>query len=548
MVLKGGNGALCLLLFAVTACNPSSPADSASPLPNILLIVADDLGYSDLGSYGGDIETPHLDALASRGLKFSSFQTAPLCAVSRAMLVSGNNNHIAGMGSQDLRTELFGYEGQLSDRIVPFPALLQQAGYHTYIVGKWHLGTTPEANPARKGFERSFVLLPGAGNHYDDQGLFSDAPVSPYTEDGEPASWNKGDYSTDFYTGKLMSYIGGNATSGKPFFALAAYTSPHWPLQVDPEYWKKYAGQYDEGYDKLKERRFENLKRIGLVPADAMLPPNHPRVVPWADLTEDEKRSEARKMELYAGMVDNLDANIGRLFRYLEEIGEYDNTLIVFIADNGAAAEDFYHDERFGPFIREYFTEDYESMGAPRSFISYGPQWAEAGAAPFKWFKGHTTQGGVSAPMIIAGPGIEADVAFVHALTTIMDLAPTFLGTAGIDYPSRFNNRDVYPLKGKSLWPLLSGSAAAIHDDAFVFAMEHRGQVLIRKGNWKLVNTALPLDPENFELHDLAADPAEQRDLKAVAPEKFREMMDEWEKLKDETRLQIPTPEARLEQ
>jgi arylsulfatase A-like enzyme len=532
----------CLLLFAGAACIPSPP--DPSPRPNILLIVADDLGYTDLGSYGGEIETPHLDLLAERGLLFSGFQTAPLCAVSRAMLLSGNNNHIAGMGTQDLRTDMFGYEGRLTDRVVPFPRLLQDAGYHTYIVGKWHLGTTPEANPGQKGFDRSFVLLPGAGNHYDDQGLFSEDPVSPYTEDGKPATWQEGDYSTDFYTDKLIGFIGGNADDNKPFFALAAYTSPHWPLQVDPGYWKKYEGKYDDGYEKLKQRRFENLKRMGLLPAEAVLPPNHLRVKPWAELSAEQRRMEARKMELYAGMVDNLDANIGRLFQYLEQIGELDNTLVVFIADNGAAAEDFFHNEKFGPFIREHFDEDYASMGEPKSFISYGPQWAEAGTGPFKYFKGMTTQGGISAPMIVAGPGIEKNAHAIAAFTTIMDLAPTFYETAGIEYPARFNDEHVYPLKGESLWPLLSGRADAIHSDEYVFAMEHRGQVLIRKGNWKLVNATLPLKQENFELYDLSTDMAEQRDLKSVAPEKFQEMLDEWETLKEETRLQIPTPEA----
>ena len=535
---------LCLAALPFTACAHASQDEANSSRPNILLIVADDLGYTDLGSYGGDIETPNLDSLASSGLQFSGFQTAPFCAVTRAMLLSGNNNHIAGMGSQDLQAGVFGYEGRLTDRIVPFPALLQKAGYRTYMAGKWHLGTLPEANPKQKGFDRSFVLLEGAGNHYNDQGLFSDAPISPYTEDGERVSWNEGDYSTEFYTDQLISYIDENLGNGLPFFAFAAYTSPHWPLQVDPEYWKKYEGKYDDGYEKLKARRFENLKRIGLIPADAGLPASHPRVKPWDTLTEEEKETEARKMELYAGMVDNLDYNIGRLFSYLKEVGEYDNTLIVFISDNGAAAEDFYHHETFGPFIREHFTAGFESMGEPHSFISYGPQWAEAGASPFRYFKGYTTQGGVSAPMIVAGPGIATEKQVVHAFASIMDLAPTFYEIAGISYPARFRNKDVYPLKGRSLWPILSGGTDSVHPEEYVFALEHRGHVLIRKGDWKLVNTTLPLNPDNFELYDLTVDLAEQRDLRAAEPEKFREMLGEWEVLKRETRLQIPTPEA----
>jgi arylsulfatase A-like enzyme len=535
---------LCLAALPFTACAHASQDETNPSRPNILLIVADDLGYTDLGSYGGDIETPNLDSLASRGLQFSGFQTAPFCAVTRAMLLSGNNNHIAGMGSQDLQAGVFGYEGQLTDRIVPFPALLQKAGYRTYMAGKWHLGTLPEANPEQKGFDRSFVLLEGAGNHYSDQGLFSDAPVSPYTENGERVTWNEGDYSTEFYTDKLISYIDENLGDGMPFLALAAYTSPHWPLQVNSQYWKKYKGKYDDGYQKLKERRFANLKQIGLIPADAALPASHPRVKPWNALTQEEKRTESRRMELYAGMVENLDHNIGRLFSYLKEVGEYDNTVIIFISDNGAAAEDFYRHETFGPYIREHFTEEFESMGEPHSFISYGPQWAEAGASPFRYFKGYTTQGGVSAPMIVAGPGIVMDKEVIHAFVTIMDLAPTFYEIAGIRYPSRFRNKDVYPLKGRSLWPILSGQTDSVHPEEYVFALEHRGHVLIRQGDWKLVNSTLPLDPDNFELYNLSVDLAEQRNLKATEPQKFREMLGEWEALKRETRLQIPTPEA----
>lgn len=534
---------LCLAIFVSTACTQSAPDENTSRKPNILLIVADDLGYTDLGSYGGDIQTPNLDALAKHGVQFSGFQTAPFCAVTRAMLLSGNDNHIAGMGSQDLRTGVFGYEGQLTDRIVPLPALLRSAGYHTYMAGKWHLGTTPDANPHRKGFEHSFVLLDGAGNHYDDRGLFDDASISPYTEDGEKTNWKEGDYSTEFYTDKLISLIDRNKGDGKPLFAYAAYTSPHWPLQVDPEYWKKYEGKYDDGYEKLKERRFENLKDIGLIPEDAILPPNHPRVKPWESLPEEEKKTEARKMELYAGMVDNLDVNIGRLIQYLKDIGEYDNTLIVFISDNGAAAEDFYHHEKFGPFIREHFTEEYEAMGEPRSFVSYGPQWAEAGASPFKYFKGYTTQGGTSAPMIISGPGIGKNGQVVHAFTTLMDLAPTFYEVAGIPYPLRFKDRDVYPLKGRSLWTLLTTPADYVHTPDYVFALEHRGHVLIRQGDWKLVNTTIPFHPDNFELYDLSRDLAEQQNLKFSDPEKFQEMLEQWETFKRDSRVQIPTPE-----
>ena len=281
--------------------------------PNIVLIVADDLGFGDIGCYGGDIETPNIDGLAANGIRFSSFHTAPMCAPTRAMLLSGTDNHIAGMGRQGTVTKEVGYEGKLTNRIVTIPQMLQKAGYHTYMAGKWHLGTTPEANPQQKGFENSFVLISGAGNHYNNHSALRKGN-SKYTENGENCIvWKDGDYSTDFYTDKIIEYIDKNEDDNKPFFAFAAYTSPHWPLQVDKKFSDKYIGKYNDGYEKLRESRLSSLKRAGFIPQNASLPQLNKLVKPWNSLSEKEQLKEARKMELYAGMVANLDYNIGRL-------------------------------------------------------------------------------------------------------------------------------------------------------------------------------------------------------------------------------------------
>lgn len=524
--------------FGLTSCHQKNQR------PNIVLIVVDDLGYADLGCYGGDIATPNLDSLAAHGLRFSNFHTAPFCAVTRAMLLSGNNNHIAGMGSQSLVTNVTGYEGQLTDRIVALPQLLRDTGYQTYMAGKWHLGLTPEANPHQKGFEHSFALLEGAGNHYTNVGFDPKHPQSPYSEDGKDVSWPENAYSTELYTDKIISYIERYRSNQQPFFAYVAYTSPHWPLQVSPEYWQKYKGRYDEGYDVLKERRLKSLKKAGLLREDAILPANHPRTKPWNSLSAEEKKSEARKMELYAGMVDNLDFNIGRLLQYLKAKQLYDNTLIVFISDNGAAGEDFYHHEYFGPFIQQHYSNHYDSMGQHNSFVSYGPPWAEAGSSPFRYFKGFTTEGGITAPMIISGPGVVNPGKIVHGFTTLLDIAPTFYDVAGSTYPKRYQGKDVYPLLGHSLLPILSGKEEQIHPDDYVFGLEHRGYAMIRKGNWKLVNVVLPFDTGNFELYDLSKDLAEQQNLKDTAPEKYKELMKEWIKFSTEVGVKIPTPKS----
>lgn len=542
-VILGNRGYLLLIVIATLfSCSGTTEKIQEETRPNILLLVADDLGYADLGCYGGDIETPNIDALAARGIRFSRFHTSPVCATTRAMLLTGNDNHIAGMGIQSTQDNGLGYEGRLTNRVATLPALLKANGYHTYMAGKWHLGNDSLSNPFSKGFERSFVNLLGAGNHYDEQGLFAENPTTPYTEDGKPAKWKDGDYSTDFFTDKLIEYINANIQDKKPFFAFASYTSPHWPLQVDEKYWKKYAGRYDDGYEKLKERRIQSLKDAGMIPKDAVLPPNHKRVKPWDSLSSEEKKIESRKMELYAGMVDNLDYNIGRILQHLKDIGQFENTIIVFMSDNGAAAEDFYYHPNFAPFLQKHFNDDYETMGQANSFISYGPQWAEAGSSPFRHFKGLTTEGGIIAPMIIAGPTIERKNKIQHEFVTLLDIAPTFYDVARATYPDEFAGDKIHPLKGTSLIPFVSGKSDQIHSSDYVFGLEHSNLAMIRKGDWKITNIDSPFLEENFKLYNLANDLAELTDLKEREPEKYNELLAEWRKFSKDVMVQIPPP------
>lgn len=524
----------------VLSCTKQKSKKEITKKPNIVLIVADDLGFGDIGCYGGDIQTPNLDELSRSGIKFSSFHTAPMCAPTRAMLLSGNDNHIAGMGGQGNVTEAFGYEGRLTDRIVTIPALLRDSGYHTYMAGKWHLGKTPESNPHQKGFEHSFVLLEGAGNHYNNRSaLFGE--LSSYTEDGDSTPWIDGNYSTDFYTDKLIEYIDSDKGDNKPFFAFAAYTSPHWPLQVDKKHWEKYKGQYDDGYEKLRERRLSSLKKAGIIPNDVIAPPSHERVLPWDSLSNQEQMEEARKMELYAGMVDNLDHNIGRLVKHLKDIGEYENTLFVFMSDNGAANRDFINDDRFTS-LKEYYNDDFDNMGNANSYISYGPQWAEAGSSPFRYYKDFATEGGTNTTMIICGPNVNRKNEIHHGFTSLLDLAPTFYEVANVTYPAAYNENKVYPLKGNSLIQFVSGKSNEIHDSTYVFALEHYGNAMLRKGNWKITNFTIPFEIENFALYDLSNDIGEQIDLKESQKEKYAELLHEWIRFSNEIKIQTPTP------
>lgn len=512
--------AACVLAVA------ASSAGAQDARPNILLIMADDLGYADLGAYGSDIRTPNIDALAAEGLLFTQFHASPLCATTRAMLLSGNNNHVAGLARQGsfpgpVIDGLAGYENHLSDRVASLPRLLGVAGYRTYLAGKWHLGESLEHSPHAAGFERSFAMKFGAGNHFDDTGIRESG--LKYFEDDAERGWPAGEYSTAFYTDKLIEFLEEDRDSERPFFMIAAYTSPHWPLQVPDEDLDLYAGRYDHGYDRQRELNFESLERAGIIPADSALPPRNPAITPFESLGAAEQRREARKMELYAAMVENLDRHVGRLLDYLRANSLYENTLIVFISDNGAAAEDFYYSGPFVDYIQAHYDDSYENMGRRGNFVSYGPQWAEASSAPYRLYKGFPSEGGMVAPMIVAGAGVARRGEKTDAYLTITDFAPTFLELAGAHYPP-----DKAPLIGESFADFFAGRAERVHDERYVTTLMYNQRAYVRQGDWKLMTLEQPFDERDFALYDLARDPGETTDLSAEHPGRRAELLELW--------------------
>jgi arylsulfatase A-like enzyme len=529
-----------LLLLLFTTVNNSAQAQSKqNNQPNILLIMADDLGYTDLGCYGGDIKTPNIDLLAKQGLLFTNFHTSPLCAPTRSMLLSGNDNHVAGMGSMfpvkgTPREGKPGYEHHLTDRIVTVAQLLKDGGYQTFMSGKWHLGYEDAYIPYAKGFEKSFALLNGGANHFNNNPFIVNEPPQ-YRQDNQIVLFPEGRFSTDVYTEKMIEFIE-NRQKDKPFFAYLTYTAPHWPLQVPADYIDKYKGKYDMGYDSLRVIRFNKQKLMGIIPSKAKLPTRASLVKPWIQLSAEEKKMEARKMELYAAMVENLDDHIGQVIKYLKDSKQLDNTIIVFMSDNGAAAEDFYNlPGGFGPFLREHYDNSFENMGKASSFVSYGPQWAQAGAAPFKLFKYYATEGGVVAPLIIAGKNVERKSGLQNEFITVLDLAPTFLELAGIKYPETNNNKKIPPMLGESFLSFIKGKTNTIHTNNYVYGLEHDGQCLLIKGNWKITNISEPFNEDAFTLYNLAEDLGETNDLSKSTPQKFKEMMEEWELFKKKT-------------
>ncbi len=525
--------ALAVLSFAAVA----------QERPNILLIVADDLGYADLGVHGSSIRSPNIDALADEGILFTQFHAAPSCALTRAMLLTGNNTHVAGMARQGqwpgpVIPGLPGYENRLTDsRAALLPQLLADAGYRTYMAGKWHLGETVDESPHAAGFQRSFAMKFGAGAHFSNRGIRPSDELR-YLEDDREADWPEGAYSTEFFTDTLISYLEADKDSDAPFFMYAAYTSPHWPLQVPDEDLHLYAGEYEMGYDVLREQNFENLKAAGIIPADSRLPPRYPAIRPWDELSASEQRLESRKMELYAAMIENLDRHVARLLDYLKDNDLYDDTLIVFMSDNGAAAEDFYYrgEPRFSAHIQANYDDSYERAGMEGNWLAYGPQWAEASSAPFRLHKVYPSEGGQRAPLIIAGNGVRQRREFSDAYLTPMDFAPTILELAGAAYPD-----DKAPMLGESMTDYLSGDADTIHDDDYVTVVYNQQRAALRQGDWKLMTLEQPFDEDDFALYNVAEDPGESIDLARSNPRKFSELLELWRV--ERKRLGITLPE-----
>lgn len=519
-------------------------------LYNVVLIVADDLGFSDLGAFGGEIETPNLDRLAMNGVRLTGFHTAPVCAPTRAMLLTGTDNHIAGIGYMGaVPAELQGcpgYEGYLNSAVVTLPEILRDAGYATLMAGKWHLGGNPESRPGRRGFERSFALIPGAANHYDYE-IAGDVQNRPammrrnseiYTEDDSHIDrLPPGFYSSDTFTEKLIYFLDSMRREGdsRPFFAYLPFSAPHWPLQAPQESVAKYHGRYDAGPDALRSERLDSLKRKGLIDPSAVAHPVVAQTEPWAAMTDEEKKASARAMETYAGMVDRMDWNIGRLLEWLEKNGQMEKTVVVFLSDNGAegalleAAEAF--GDRFLQIIAEHYDNTLENIGRPNSFVWYGPRWAQAATAPSRLYKAFTTEGGIRTTAFIHHPDLKGRNGISHEFLTVMDIVPTVLDIAGVAHPGpTYEGRPVAEPLGKSWLHWLAGQADTVHGQDTATGWEMWGRRAIRKGDWKAVFTRQESGSFAWELFDLSRDPGEVSNLAISHPDRLAELVDEWDR------------------
>jgi arylsulfatase len=460
------------------------------------------------------------------------------------MLLSGTDNHVAGLGNMgelNAPNQMGqpGYEGVLNQRVVTVASLLRDHGYHTYMAGKWHLGMKPDQIPHARGFERDFSLLVGGASHFNDRwNLEWQIPKAPYTEDGRPVEkLPKNFYSTKAYTDKTIQFIEEGRQDGKPFFAYMAFTAPHGPLHVPDAWLRRYKNRYDEGWDGIRNQRLTRMRELGIVEegvntADRLyFLPRSTSFAPAARVIQ------GRKMELYAAMVEYMDDQIGRVFDYLREIGEYDNTVVIFISDNGAEGNDlrgmiagqlgtlgFLHG------MNNFAEDGHNSLGRKGTYTEYGPLWAQVSMAPFRIYKGWTAEGGIRSPLIVSGPGVQGPGELnKQAILHVMDIAPTLLDLAGVQHPSTHNGREVAPMQGKSWVSMLDGRTQSPRSADDWLGWELFGNRAIRQGDWKISWLYQPLGTWDWQLFNLAQDPGEQHDLSGKFPEKTKALVALWD-------------------
>lgn len=494
--------------------------------PNIVLILADDMGFSDIGCFGGEIRTPHLDSLARRGVRFTQFYNTARCCPTRASLLTGLHAHQTGVGHMVDNPKPFpGYTGDLSRRAVTIAEVLRDAGYRTAMSGKWHVTPVTQSKhnwPLQRGFERYYGIIHGAGSYFDPVTLTrGNDPIQPEGKDY---------YFTDAIAENAAGFVGEFASRGEPFFLYVAFTAPHWPLHALEADIARYRNRYREGWDALRLERHRRMIRMGLVDPKWPLTPRDPRAPAWKDAPN--KEWEAMRMAVYAAQVDRMDQGIGRILAKLRETGAEKNTLVMFLADNGGCAEEI-NPKWKGRHIPSH-TRDGRPVrvgntpgvmpGPEDTYQSYGIPWANASNTPFRLYKHWVHEGGIATPLIASWPGvIPANNAITHQPGHIIDVMATCVEAGRARYPSEFRGEKIIPLEGRSLMPVFEGGRRPGHSEMF---WEHEGNRAVRQGKWKLVSR----HPEGWELYDLEADRTELNNLADKYPEKAAELAALYEK------------------
>ena len=523
-----------------------------SDRPNIVLILADDLGYTDISPFGSEISTPNIARLAAEGLSFTNYHTAGSCAPARAMLLTGVDSHRNGVPNipEALPAEQMAYDhyqGVLNDKVVTLANVLQAGGYHTYMTGKWHLGHTPELLPSARGFDRTIAMADTGADNWEQRTYLPIYDQANWYADGAEHTLPDDFYSSEYFIDKTIEFIASNAEDDQPFFAYVPFQAVHMPVQAPREFSDKYAGVYDEGWTVMRENRRLAAEEAGVIPegTEAVVTPG---TLIWDNLTEEQRRHHARRMEVYAGMVDAMDMHIGRLMDYLESIGEYDNTIYVFTSDNGAEGSNIILPNG-GSALSPWFdivgyNSNYETLGERNSWNAIGPSNATIAASPLTYYKFHANEGGLRVPLVMSGPGIGGQGGMTDEFVFVTDLAPTILNLVGVDiHDGSWLGREVEPIVGVDFSEFLAGTSSQVHDDFDSIGYELGGNSALFKGDYKIVINRTGQSETEWHLFNVRTDPGEARDLAQEQPALLEEMLADYESYVQANNV-LPMPEG----
>ena len=511
---------VAFLLAALLPMRASAEDAPGASRPNVVLILVDDAAMMDFGAYGGEARTPNIDALAGAGALFTSYHSSPLCSPSRAMLLTGIDNHRTGVATIEEvlppeQRNKPGYSLHFEPGVLTIATRLKRGGYRTYMTGKWHLGHGPGDLPDAHGFDRSFALDASGADNWEQKPYMPYYQYAPWFEDGRPANLPKDFYSSKFMVDRMIDYLDADRANTAPFFAYVAFQAVHIPVQAPRELTAHYDGLFVEGWQVLREARWARAKTLRLIPQDAPLAAMPENTRPWSSLTADDKRLYAKSMAVYSGMLEAMDHHIGRLIAHLKERGKFDNTIFIVTSDNGPEPSDPVHAAGMNIWMAlNGYDWNVDTLGEKGSLAFIGPNWAAALSSPGRLFKFYTTEGGLRVPLIIAGPGIAAPKT-LRAPVFVTDVSPTILDFAGVDSTPA---KGTVAITGQSLRSVLEGKAEFTHALDAPVGIEVAGNAALFKGDHKIVRNAPPHGNGNWALYDLAKDPGETTDLSGANP------------------------------
>jgi arylsulfatase A-like enzyme len=524
-----------LIAFLILGSLAHAKSDSTEKRPNFLVILADDLGYSDLSSFGSEIPTPGIDSLAENGVKFANFHVTATCSPTRSVLMTGVDNHLTGLGNMriimsDNQFGQPGYEGELNQRVETISTILQRNGYRTYMAGKWHLGMEEFNLPVNRGFDKSFTLMETGADSWEKKPYLPHNKTVHYYDNESLSDLPEDFYSSDFYTDKMIEYLNGHNRT-EPFFAYLAFTAVHYPHQAPKKLTESFIEVYKDGWDLIKSNRYKRLVELGLVP-DNLDMMDLPLLEEWSKLPPEKQVYRAKQMAVYAAMLKRMDQNIERLLAYLKDSGLFENTVIFFMSDNGADNNEI--EKVFPKYIAENFHSDIERLGEKGSYTNYGPTWANVSMTPFSWYKGSSYEGGLRSPLIVHYPsGIQTNVT-THAFSYVSDIAPTILDFAGLNNAS---NPDKISMMGRSQLNLLMGETQELYSPDEAVGYELAGSSALFKGDYKLVRNFPPFGDKKWRLFNIVKDPVERYDLSSEMPKRFSDMLKDYEVYKTKVNM-----------